>query len=438
MSFIKTVDEISSKPRNRKAWLLLACAIFISIIIIPSIFVIFSIPFHWDGIIDTLHDPDMMAVIWNSIWNSFSLAFIVTIIDILVGLPMSWILVRKNYKFNKYIDTLIDMPLAFPTVALGFSVVIFWGCPDGVDVPGLGLSLSPYVLLLLLHVIFTYPYMVRCLSGILEQIDENYETAAMTLGASKWTAVRTITLPLFRTGLVAGFILCFARSLSETGGTQIVLEMMGAYTNDIQGFFTSPVLIGVLKNTGSLEDHMPELILISSLLIFFALLLLLGVRVVMNRIKLPWKKVWPEFGRKISSSAVAKTKDSLAILFAVIFVLIPSFFIFIYLFSEGSYSDYGGFISAVGMSFLIAGVATVFDIIFGIPLALYIARHRGSKVAGVLDTLVNIPLIIPTTALGFSLAMFWGSFGLTNVGVLLVILGHISFTYPLRWHRPGS
>ena len=433
MSFIKTVDEISSKPRNRRAWLLLACAIFISIIVIPSIFVIFSIPLHWDGISETLNDSVKMNIIWTSIWNSFSLAFVVTIIDILVGLPMSWMLVRKNYKFNKYLDTLIDMPLAFPTVALGFSVVLFWGCPDGVTVPGLGIVMSPYIMLVLLHLIFTYPYMVRCLSGILEQIDENYETAAMTLGASKWTAVRTITLPLFRTGLVAGFILCFARSLSETGGTYIVLEMMGVSSLDVNGFFSGPTLITQLKNvahaTGT--DATPELILVSTMLIIFALLMLIVVKAIMDRIKLPWKKVWPEFGRKISSKKVAGVKDTLAILFAVIFILLPSFFIFIYLTAEGPMPDLSGFFSAVGMSFLIAGVATVFDIIFGIPIALYIARNRGTKIAGIMDTLVNVPLIIPTTALGFSLALFWGNLGMSSMGVLLVILGHISFTYPL-------
>lgn len=436
MALIEKIDEISSNPRNRKAWLALACIIFAVIIVIPAIFVIFSIPTRWDDIQGVLADSDTMSIIWGAIWNSFSLAFIVTVLDIVVGLPMAWMLVRKNYRFNKYLDTLIDMPLAFPTVALGFSVIVFWGCPNGITVPGLGLVMSPYLMVVLLHLIFTYPYMVRCLSGILEQIDTNCETAAMTLGASKWTAVRTITLPLFRAGLVTGFILCFARSLSETGGTYIVLTMMGASTFDINGFFTGPTLISELRHmsqdpTSGLGDAVPELILISSLLIVFALLMLFLAKTIMTRLKIPWRKVWPRFGRRVSGKKVATAKDSLAFMFALIFILIPSFYIFVCLGTEGSYSDYGGFLSAVGTSFLVAGVATVFDIIFGIPVAMYIARNRGSKRAELLDNLVNVPLIIPTTALGFSLGLFWGGLGLSSCGVLLVIFGHISFTYPL-------
>ena len=290
MSLIKTVDEISSNPRNRKAWLALACVIFAVIIVIPAVYVIFSIPSNWSGIQDVLSDSAMMSIIWGAIWNSFSLAFIVTIIDIIVGLPMAWMLVRKSYRFGKYLDTLIDMPLAFPTVALGFSVIVFWGCPEGITVPGTGLVVDPYLMVILLHIIFTYPYMVRCLSGILEQIDTNYETAAMTLGASKWTAVRTITLPLFRAGLVTGFILCFARSLSETGGTYIVLRMMGATTLDVTGFFTGPTLISTIKDIPE-TDSMPVLILISSLLIVFALLMLFVAKAVMTRLRIPWRKV---------------------------------------------------------------------------------------------------------------------------------------------------
>ncbi len=84
------------------------------------------------------------------------------------------------------------------------------------------------------------------------------------------------------------------------------------------------------------------------------------------------------------------------------------------------------------MSFLVAGVAVIVDIVLGVPLSLYIARNRRGKLANFLDGLVNVPLIIPTTALGFSLALFWGSFGAgDSMALVLVILGHISFTYPL-------
>lgn len=423
MSFTKRIDELSGSPKVRKSWFSLACAIMLVIIVIPSIFVISKIFTDWGLVSGVLDDAATMASIKGAVINSFSIAFIVTIIDILVGLPMAWILVRREFKGKNVLDTLMDMPLAFPTAVLGISVVMFWGMPaEGISIPGLGIVMSPYIMLILLHIIFTYPYMVRSLSAILEQIEPNYETAAMTLGASKWTAVRTITLPLFRAGLATGFILCFARSLSETGGTYIALEMMGFDKT----FFTGPTYISF---SGGDEGAM---ILISIIMIIIALILLVLVRRVITRFRIPVNKVWPELGRRVSRGALPKLKNTLAIGFLAIVVLLPTFYIFMYLTQPIPDMDYGNLLAATGTSFLVAGVAVVFDVVFGIPVAMYIARNKGSRLGRILDELVNVPLIIPTAALGVSLSLFWGSFGLGGeMAMLLVILGHISFTYPL-------
>ena len=431
MSLLKKIDEISGSYKARNAWLTFAIVLFIAIIVIPAIFVVTKIFTEWDLVSGVLNDPASMDVIEGAVWNSFSIAFIVTVIDILVGLPMAWIMVRRDFKGKKWLDTLLDMPLAFPTAVLGISVVMFWGAPEGITIPGLGLDLSPYVMLLFLHIIFTYPYMVRSLSGILEQIDVNYETAAMTLGASKWTAVRTITIPLFRAGLATGFILCFARSLSETGGTYIALTMMGVEST----FFTGPSFISWLKSDPTMVDsgdYMGAMILISVVMIVLALILLVVVKWIIARFRIPWKKVWPEIGRSVSRGPLPKAKDVITVVFLIIVVLLPSFYIFAYLTEPIPDIDYGTLLSSTGVSFLVAGVAVLADLILGIPLSLYIARHKGGKLAGILDGLVNVPLIIPTTALGFSLALFWASFGAgDSMAIVLVILGHISFTYPL-------
>ena len=426
MSLFRRINEISESKRSRKVWFGFVCLIFILLIIIPSVFVIFKMFTEWGLVTDVFNDPGKMSVIKGALWNSFSIAGIVTIIDIVVGIPMAWILVRKPFKGKKYLDTLMDMPLAFPTAVLGISVVMFWGAPDGIDIPGLGLNLSPYVMLILLHIIFTYPYMVRSLSAILEQIEPNYETAAMTLSASRFTAVRTITLPLFRAGLVTGMILCFARSLSETGGTFIALDMMNVEST----FFTGPTFIAFEKMGGG--DATGAMILISVLMIILALVLLVIVNVMMKRLKIPIRRVWPKFGRILSRGAIPKLKDVFSIAFLILIVLLPSFYIFMYMTQPIASIDYGMLLYSSGISFLVAGVAVAFDIIFGIPVALYIARKGNTVVGKILDNLVNVPLIIPTTALGFSLALFWGSiYAGDALGLLMVIMGHIAFTFPL-------
>ena len=429
MSILTYIDNVSGKRRFKKVWFALICLIFVSLIIVPSMYVLLDAIFKWDSLGVVFNDPTVMSQIYGAIGNSFSIAFIVTILDIVVGLPLAWALVRKEFGGKKYLDTLIDMPLVFPTAALGMSVAMFWAFPNGAEIPGLGIVLSPYVLIILLHLIFTFPYMVRCLSGILEQIDPTYETAGMTLGASKFTAVRTITLPLFRAGIITGFILCFARSLSETGGTYIALQMMGMESS----FFTGPSLINYFKNNPGVVggDATPYLIVISALLIILAIVLLIVAKYLMNRIHVPFSKVWPRWERKISRGLAVGAKDAFSYAFLLIIILIPSFFIFSYVFVSGGAVDYGTLLSSIGLSFLIAGVAVMFDVIFGIPMAIYIARNSHTKLGQILDTLINIPLIIPTVALGFSLGLFWALLPMSVPGLILVMLGHIAFTYPL-------
>ncbi len=431
LSLIDKLDEMSGSRKVRDAWFLFACALFIFVIVVPSIFVVTKVVTDWDLVDKVMNNGAIMDTILSAVYNSFSIAIIVTVIDVIVGLPMAWIMIRKDFAGKKWLDTLLDMPLAFPTAVLGISVLMFWTCPEGIAIPGLGLNLSPYAMMILLHILFTYPYMVRSLSAILEQIEPNYETAGMTLGASRWTAFRTITLPLFRAGLATGFVLCFARSLSETGGTYIALSIMGVESS----FFTGPSFISWLKSDESIytsEEMMGAQILISVIMILLALLILVLAKKLIKGFRFPMTKVWPAMGRKVSRGPLPKLKDVLTIAFLFIVVLLPAFYIFMYLSEPIPEMDYGTLLSSIGVSFLVAGVAVIADIIFGIPMAMYIARHRGTHKAAVLDDLVNVPLIIPTTALGFSLALFWGGLGSGGSSdLVLVILGHISFTYPL-------
>ena len=252
MARLERLLEFISRRSIRKGWLALVILFFLSFVIIPTIFVLTYAFTNWDAIDSVvLNDPVKMSMITNAIINSFEIAGFVTLIDFLAGLPMAWIMVRKKFRGKQLVDTLIDMPLVVPTAALGFSAALFWGITPGdiVNPLGLGVVSSPMLLLILLHIVFSYPYMVRSLSAILEQIDQNYEIAGRTLGASPLTAARTITLPLFRAGLVTGIILCLARSLSETGGTVIALATLSGSG----GYNTGPTLIDSCEENLILE-----------------------------------------------------------------------------------------------------------------------------------------------------------------------------------------
>ena len=130
---------------------------------------------------------------------------------------MAFLMVRRNWgRLRGIIDSLIDVPLAVPTSALGFSLFLFWD--RSLHLVGTG-----FWLILLVHVTFTYPYMVRPLIAVVEGIDKELEEAARSLGAPPLTTFRTVTLPSIKSGILAAGIMTFTRSLSETGATIVVM-----------------------------------------------------------------------------------------------------------------------------------------------------------------------------------------------------------------------
>lgn len=428
--------ELVNRKEFRKGWSLFIIAFFLFFVILPTVYVVTYAFTDWKAIsLTVLSNPEMMSTIWDAIIASFAIAAIVTLIDFLAGLPIAWMLVRKEFKGRELLDTLIDMPLVVPTAALGFSAAIFWVADPSPPPFSISIVSSPFILIVLLHVVFSYPYMVRSLAAILEEIDETYETAGRTLGASRLTAARTITLPLFRAGLATGVILCFSRSMSETGGTMIALSTMARLGNHAaSGFATGPTLIGDWRTLSFTDpSYMPALAFVSILLIVLALVLLVVLKLVIMKLHLPMRRVWPMPEKMLSRGIFPKLKDGTALFFLAMIVLVPSFFIFTYvLFSSAQGVEWGQFFHALGNSFLVAGIVTIIDITMGIPFAMYISKNRERRSSHVLDVLVNVPLIVPTAALGISLSLFWGSAGsLGGMEFLILILAHVAFTYPL-------
>ncbi|MEE8183008.1 MAG: ABC transporter permease subunit [Thermoplasmata archaeon] len=374
---------------------------------------------------------EVLSQVTGALTLSFVVAIIATLIDLAVGLPIAWVLVRKEFRGKSYVNTLIDMPLAIPTAAMGFSAALFWGITPGIDKPWGAISFtnSAFVLLLLLQIVFSFPYMVRSLAAILEEIDINYEVAARACGASRLTAARTVTLPLFRAGIVTGAILCLAKTLSETGGVMVALSTIQSRE------YNATALIGTMKSASLFNDALvPALAFVSIVLIVLSIILLIIVKIIVTKVKLPMRKVWTNLEKKLSRGAFPKLKDAGAFFFLTLVVLVPAFFIFGFVATAepSQTADWGAFWSSLGLSFGIAGVVTTIVLLLGIPMGILIARSRKKKAAGVLDVLVNIPFIVPTAALGFSLGLFWTTqpFLPVTADIFLIVMAHVAFTYP--------
>lgn len=154
----------------------------------------------------------------ESLINSLLVATTVTVIGLGVGIPAGFFLARKKIKGITILDTLTNVPLIVPSSALGFAVYLLWGSSKGLSLIAPGLWL-----IILTHVIFTSPYVIRSVYAQLMNYDISLEEAARVLGASPLRAFTTVTLPVIKPGVISGAILAFTRSLGETGATLVVM-----------------------------------------------------------------------------------------------------------------------------------------------------------------------------------------------------------------------
>jgi len=153
----------------------------------------------------------------DSLFYSFVIAAVVTVIDISLGVPLAlYIAKNRKGKLPEVLDVLVNVPLIVPTAALGYSLGVFWT----------GQNIIPTfdaLLIILAHVAFTYPLVVRNVAGAVEEVDPSYEETARTLGAKPVQAFRRVLFPMIKGSILAGAIMAFTRSLGETGATQAVV-----------------------------------------------------------------------------------------------------------------------------------------------------------------------------------------------------------------------
>ncbi len=430
-----TLNKLSSKKPLKYSLYLSAVAVFLAIILIPPILgILIKVP----TIQNVLNQPALMNSALIAIRNSFIIGLIVSALDLIAGIPLAWLITRSNSRWISILDTFADIPFIVPTAALGYSLFLFWSAPGGPLSTVFGGSIiSPgFLLVMLLHFTFSFPVVVRVIVGALLDYKMEYERASRTLGAPPLTASRTVTFPIIKPSLIAAYLLAFARSLSETGATFIVA---GAFIN-------GPVFLQKLSNQykGGLIPQttyqgatvFTSLILIAVSLTIFALISLLS-----PKIKLPFGHGLPVLEKKLSYKKTAWTRNSLALLVFLVVVLVPSLFVALPAFQAIASGTpviqaltgatvWAKFWDSLLLSYGLAVIVTVLGIILGIPMAILIARKTfGKTPSAILDTLINVPIIVPSIALGVSLKFFWqGVPGLP--AFLLLVFAHLAITYP--------
>ncbi|MDF2603643.1 molybdate ABC transporter permease subunit [Sphingomonas sp.] len=140
-----------------------------------------------------------------------------------IAFALAWLLARTDFPGKVLLDGIIHLPLVVPPVVTGWVLLLVFA-PDG-PIGGplerwFGVSVMfRWTGAAIAAGIMALPLMVRAMRLSIEAVDQRLEQAARTLGAGRWRAFATITLPLALPGILAGVVLGFARSLGEFGAT---------------------------------------------------------------------------------------------------------------------------------------------------------------------------------------------------------------------------
>lgn len=149
-----------------------------------------------------LRDPEYV----QAILFSLALALVATLGSLALGTAAAYALIRRSVPGADAISALLMAPLVFPSVVVGVALLQFYS---------LVRLNSTFLGLFLAHMVITVPYVVRAIVASLQGTDPDIEDAARVLGADRWTAFRTVTLPLIRPGVAAGGLFAFIVSFDN-------------------------------------------------------------------------------------------------------------------------------------------------------------------------------------------------------------------------------
>ncbi|MGD9798547.1 MAG: ABC transporter permease [Acidimicrobiia bacterium] len=173
----------------------------------------------WSELGEQLQEPSARTALWLSLQCSLT----AVALSVVLGTPIALVLARATFPGKRLLRTLLTLPMVLPPVVGGVALLLAFGrlglvgqwLFDWFDVR-LAFTTTGVVLA---ETFVAMPFFVVTLEAALASVDTRYEEAAASMGASRFTVFRTVTVPLVRPSLVAGAALCWARALGEFGAT---------------------------------------------------------------------------------------------------------------------------------------------------------------------------------------------------------------------------
>ena len=415
--------------------------------------------FHLDRV---FNQPISAALFYKPLINSLIMGFAVTVIALIVGFSLAWLMVRTNVHFKGVFGAMLVFPYMMPSWVMAIAWLSLFkndriGGSEGlltymtgVQVPDwVAYGIVPIVITLAMHY---YAYAYLLISGALATVDSELEEAGATSGMGKWKRIRVITMPLLMPAIGSAIVLTFIRILG-TFGTPALLGLPVR-------FFTFSTQIYASINARNQGDAFVLALVLIILAISFIWInsRIIGVR--KSYVTMTGK------GFRKSESDLGKMRwplTILVILFLCITValplilllwesltLIPGDYSFANLttyFWNGqgnvnlAYGEPGiihnkGILEALFNSIKLGFAAALFNGVLGLLVGYAVVRGRGARLSKWLESIAFAPYIFPSIALGaIYIGMFSTSigpvpalYGTFTILVLITVIKNLPFT----------
>ncbi|HEY9924538.1 sulfate ABC transporter permease subunit CysT [Neisseria meningitidis] len=170
----------------------------------------------WSGFWNTITEPNVLAAVWLSL----RMSFYAMLTNVVFGTLVAWVLVRYEFPGKGLANALVDLPFALPTAVTGIALATLYA-PNGwigrfFEPLGIKIAFTPAGIWIAL-VVVSLPFIVRAVQPVLEELSGEYEEAAATLGANRFTTFRRVLLPEITPALLTGSGMMFARATGEYG-----------------------------------------------------------------------------------------------------------------------------------------------------------------------------------------------------------------------------
>ena len=154
----------------------------------------------------------------SSLKLTLGVSMVVALVNAVAGTMIAWTLVRDRFVGQGFVNALVDLPFALPTIVAGLTLLALYGpkSPAGINV-----AFTRWAILVALLFV-TLPFVVRTVQPVLLELDTEMEDAAASLGAGRLATFRRVILPNILPAILSGVALAFARAVGEFGSVVLI------------------------------------------------------------------------------------------------------------------------------------------------------------------------------------------------------------------------